>query len=603
MIRPGEHIYLSAGSAAPIGLYAGLCADDAALGDHTIMHLLTLGPAPYVASKFAGRFRHNALFIGANTRDAIAAGQADYTPVFLSEIPELIRSRRLPIDVAVVSLSPPDDAGYCSFGTHVDLAPAACAAARLIIGQINAEMPRVPSPERLHVRDVSALVEVATPLPQAPAAPSRPETEQIAKIVAGLVTDGATLQLGIGGIPDGVLRFLQKRKDLGIHTEMFSDGVVDLVERGVITCQRKNLNPGKIIASFALGTKRTYDFMRENPLVELRAADYTNDPAVIAQNDNMIAINTCLQIDLTGQVCSDSIGEKFYSGIGGQVDFIRGAARSRGGKAILALPSTAADGVISRIVPRLDDGAGVVTTRGDVHWIVTEYGAVNLHGMNVRERALALTSVAHPKFRPWLLSEAKRRRLAYADQLEPPLRAPLYPRELETSFSTAMGEQVLVRPVKPTDEPLLHELFYHLSRETIYQRFFGAKKYLPHENLQRFCTIDYDRELTLLATIMKGEVEHVIGWGLYVAGPSAGVAEVAFVVADAWQGRGIGTHLLRRLIEIGAGRGLRGFVAQTQATNARMLRVFERCGYPVTERGVGDMIEVQISLAAPPEKP
>lgn len=597
MIRPGEHIYLSAGSAAPLGVYPGLCAECAPLGDNTITHLMTLGDAPYADKCFAHRFRHNALFIGANTRRAIAEGRGDYTPVFLSEIPALIRARRIPIDVAIISLTPPDDEGYCSFGTHVDLAPAACEVARLVIGQINANLPRVHSPDRLHVNDIHAFVEIATPIPLMPAPKARAESEQIARHIADLIPDGATLQLGIGGIPDSVLRFLKDRKDLGIHTEMFSDGVVDLVERGVINCRRKNLNPGKIIASFAFGSQRTYDFMRDNPLVELRPVDYTNDPFVIAQNDNMIAINTCLQIDLTGQVCSDSIGEAFYSGIGGQVDFIRGAARSRGGKPIIALPSTATDGMISRIVPRLDDGAGVVTTRGDVHWIVTEYGAVNLHGLNVRERAMALISLAHPKFRPWLLSEAKRRRLVYADQVEPPLRMPLYPRQIESHFTTRSGERVLIRPVKPTDESLLRDLFYGLSRETIYQRFFGAKKYMPHENLQRFCTIDYDAEMTLVATVCENDLERVVGWALYSA-PRAGgrLSEVAFVVADDWQGRGVGTQLLRRLIEVAEARGVRGFVAQTLATNSRMLRVFEKCGYPVEERPNGDVVEIHIAF-------
>ena len=593
-IRPGENIFLSSGSAAPIGMMPYLCADSAPLADQTVYHLLTLGEAPYARPEFAGRFRHNALFIGPNVRDAVEHGRADYTPVFLSEIPDLMRSRRVPIDVAIVCVSPPDADGFVSFGTHVDIAPAATSAARLIIAQVNTRMPRTCGPHVLHLDQVHALCELDHELPELRQATGKQEMEDIARIIAELVPDGATLQLGIGGIPDGVLHFLEQHNDLGIHTEMFSDGVVELVRRGVINCKAKSLNPGKLIASFVMGSRVTYDFVHENPMVELRAVDYTNDPFVIAKNDNMIAVNTCLQIDLTGQVCSDSIGERFYSGIGGQVDFIRGAARSKGGKPIIALPSTAAGGVVSRIVPRLDDGAGVVTTRGDVHWVVTEYGAVNLHGLNVRERAMALVSIAHPKFRPWLLAEAKHRRLVYIDQLEPPVRTPLYPRQIETRVRTKSGEQVLLRPIKPTDESRLRDMFYHLSSESVYQRFFSTRKTLPHENLQEFCTIDYDREMTLVATISKHDVEQVVGWALFSHESESEFAEAAFLVADEWQGRGIGTRLMRRLTEIAEARGVQGFTAIVLATNASMLRVFEKCGYPVETVSEGEMIRLRI---------
>ncbi|TWT42254.1 Succinyl-CoA:coenzyme A transferase [Phycisphaerae bacterium RAS1] len=593
-IKRGEHLYLSDGSATPHGLIQGLMADDVQLGDNEIVHMLTLGPAPYVQPQYASRFRHNALFIGANVREAVTEGRADYTPVFLSEIPGLIRSGRIRVDVALVSLAPPDAEGYCSFGTHVDCAIAATSVARLVIGQINPRMPRTFGPGRIHVDRVHHLVEFEHPLPELPTPKIRPETETIARHVAELIPDGATLQMGIGGIPDQVLRFLRDRKDLGIHTEMFSDGVVDLVERGVVTCNRKNFNPGKIVAGFVLGSQKTYDWMHENKLVEMHPVDYTNDPFNIAQNDNMHAINTCLQVDLTGQVCSDSIGTSFYSGIGGQVDFIRGAARSKGGKAIIALPSTALDGVVSRIVPRLDEGAGVVTTRGDVHWIVTEYGAVNLHGMNVRERAMALITIAHPKFRPWLLAEAKRNKFIYSDQLEPPIYAPVYPKALEARTHTKDGLELFLRPVRPTDERQMHDLFYTLSSETVHQRFFAAKKYMWHDNLQRFCTIDYDRDMTLVATIRKGATEIIIAWASYNLDARTEFAEAAFVVADVYQNRGIGTILMRRLTAIAEARQIRGFTATVLVSNPRMLRVFEKCGYPIQREREGDIYLLSI---------
>ncbi|MBX7106871.1 MAG: GNAT family N-acetyltransferase, partial [Gemmataceae bacterium] len=569
-------------------------APEATLGDNVIMHLLTLGDAPYAKPEMAKRFRHQALFIGPNVRTAVAEGRADYTPVFLSEIPGLIRSDRIHVDVAIVSVTPPDKEGWCSLGTHVDVALPACDVARLVIAEVNPQMPRVNGSGRIHIDKINAMVEIDHPLPELAKPKSRAETEAIAKHIAELIPDGATLQLGIGGIPDAVLHYLRDRKDLGIHTEMFSDGVVELVERGVITCKRKNLHPGKIVASFVFGSRKTYDFLNNNPMVELYGVDYVNDPFVIAQNDNMMAINTCLQVDLTGQVCSDSIGSSFYSGIGGQVDFIRGAARSKGGKPIIALPSTARDGVVSRIVPRLDDGAGVVTTRGDVHYVVTEWGSVNLHGLTVRERALALISIASPKFRPWLLSEAKRLNFVYADQLELPIRTPVYPKQLETGAALKDATPVLIRPIRPTDESLLHRLFYRLSQETIYRRFFAAKKYMPHENLQRFCTIDYENDMTLVGSITEGERERSIGIATYNVDQTTGLAEVAFIVDDAYQGRGLGTLLMRRLTEIAEARNVRGFTAMVLTGNVPMMRVFEKCGYPIEKTSEGDVMRLRI---------
>ncbi|MGE0481217.1 MAG: GNAT family N-acetyltransferase [Phycisphaerae bacterium] len=595
-IRRGERIYLSDGSATPTTMIPGLVAEDVPLGDNQIIHLLTLGEAPYTNPEHAGRFRHNALFIGANVRDAVSEGRADYTPVFLSEIPRLIRAGRIPIDVAVLSVTPPDEDGYCSYGTHVDLAPAVVEVARAVIVEVNPRMPYTFGPCRLHVEQITAAVEGEHTLPELKPAQDRPETDAIARSIADLVPDGATLQLGIGGIPNQVLRYLVERRDLGVHTEMFSDGVVDLVERGVITGARKSLHPGKIVAGFLMGTQRVYDFVNRNPMVELHPSDYANDPFVIAKNDHMVAVNMALEIDLTGQVCADSIGPTFYSGIGGQVDFIRGAARSRGGRPIIAMPSTALDGTVSRIVPRLSDGAGVVTTRGDVHYVVTEYGVADLHGRTVRERAMALISIAHPRFRPWLLAEAKRHRFIYTDQLEPPFQASLYPRQLETRTRAKDGTAVLLRPIRPTDEEALRELFYRLSQETVYERFMVVKRYLPHQNLQRFCTIDYDRDMTFVASVREGDVEKIVGWALYTLNPTTDFAEAAFLVDDAYQGRGIGTLLMRRLTEIAEARNLRGFTAVVLATNIRMLRVFEKCGYPLEIQRHGETLSLRIAF-------
>jgi len=347
------------------------------------------------------------LFISANVRQAVHEGRADFTPVFLSEVPGLFRSE-LPLDVALIHVSPPDEHGFCSFGVEVGITKPAAEAARVVIAEVNDRMPRTLGDSFIHVSKIDHFVPVSYPLPELPQGQPGEIQMRIAQHIADLIPDGATLQLGIGGIPDAVLYYLKDKRDLGIHTELFSDGVVELVERGVITNERKTLHRGKIIAGFVLGTQRLYDFVDNNAMVEFHPTDYVNDPFVIAQNDNMVAINSAIEVDLTGQVCADSIGPRFYSGVGGQVDFIRGAARSKGGKPIIALPSTAKGGTISRIVATLKPGAGVTTTRNDVHYVVTEYGVAYLHGKTIRQRAEALIGIAHPDYRADLRREAQR---------------------------------------------------------------------------------------------------------------------------------------------------------------------------------------------------
>jgi acyl-CoA hydrolase len=347
----------------------------------------------------AGHFRHNAMFIGANVRDAINDGRADYTPIYLGEIEELFESGAMPIDVALLELSPPDSHGFCSFGVGVDTSLTAAKCARYLVAQINDQMPRTYGDSFIHVSKIDAIVESSRPLCEL----KRPKLTDVhiatARHVAGLIEDGAVLQTGIGGIPDAVLPFLMDRKDLGVHSELVSDGIIALIEGGILTGARKNFKPRKIIVSFLLGSKKMFDFVDNNPLFEFHPTAYTNHPASIARNDNMVAINSALQIDLTGQVCSDSIGNQFYSGIGGQVDFLRGASYSKGGKPIIALSSTAKNDTISRIVPMLSPGAGVVTSRGLVRYVVTEYGVAYLHGKSIGERAKALIDIAHPRFR------------------------------------------------------------------------------------------------------------------------------------------------------------------------------------------------------------
>jgi 4-hydroxybutyrate CoA-transferase len=398
-VQSGMRVYIQPGCAEPETLVEALIQRAPHVQDVEIVHMMTMGSAPYVAPEMAGHFRHNAVFIGSNVRAAVNEGRADYTPVYLSEVEELFESGAMPLDVALIEVSPPDSHGFCSFGVGIDTTLTAARLARYVVAQVNDQMPRTYGDSFIHVNKIDAIVESSRPL----CALKRHEVSDlqvaIARNVAGLIEDGSVLQTGIGGIPDAVLPMLMDRKDLGVHSELVSDGVIPLIDAGVLTGARKNFKPRKIILGFALGSKELFDYVDNNPIFEFHPTAYTNDPTLIARNDKMVAINSALQIDLTGQVCSDSIGTSFYSGIGGQVDFLRGASRSKGGKPIIALPSTAKSGTVSRIAPMLTAGAGVVTSRGLIRYVVTEYGVAYLHGKSIRERAQSLIEIAHPKFR------------------------------------------------------------------------------------------------------------------------------------------------------------------------------------------------------------
>jgi 4-hydroxybutyrate CoA-transferase len=409
-IQSGMRVYIHPGCAEPEALVEALMARGPLVKHVEIVHLLTLGRADYIAPQMEGHFRHNAMFIGGNVRQAVNEGRADYTPVFLSQIEALFESGQMPIDVALIQVSPPDAHGFCSFGVGVDTTLTAARQAKFVVAQVNDQMPRTYGDSFIHVSDIDSIVEASRPLCELKPIEVTEVHHAIGKNVASLIEDGATLQLGIGGIPDAVLLELANHKDLGIHTEMLSDSAIPLIESGVINGSRKSIHRGKIVTGFVLGTRNLFDFVNNNPAFEFHPNAYTNDPYVISENYKMVAINSALQVDITGQVCADSIGTCFYSGIGGQVDFIRGASRCRGGKPIIAIPSTAKNGTISRIAPMLDPGAGVVTSRGSVHYVVTEYGVAYLHGRTIRQRAEALIEIAHPKFRDELYAYCEKTR-------------------------------------------------------------------------------------------------------------------------------------------------------------------------------------------------
>jgi len=409
-VESGMRVYVHPGCAEPEALVEALMARAPYVKNVEVIHLLTYGTSPYCAPDMAEHFRHNALFVGGNVREAVNDGRADYTPIFLSEVEALFESGEMPIDVAFIQVSPPDSHGYCSFGVGVECTLTAAKHANHVVAQVNAQMPRTYGDSFIHVSEIDAIVELSRPLCEMKQHPSNQVFQQIGARVASLIEDGAVLQCGIGAIPDAILPNLMDRRDLGVHTEMISDNVIPLIDAGVINGQRKNMKPRKIILSFVLGTRKLFDFIDENPIFEFHPSAYANDPFRIAANDRMVAINSAIEVDLTGQVCAESIGAQFYSGFGGQLDFIRGAARSKYGKPIIALPSTAKGETISRIVPRLAYGSGVLTGRADVHYVVTEYGVAYLHGRNIRQRAEALIQIAHPKFHNELLEYCEQQR-------------------------------------------------------------------------------------------------------------------------------------------------------------------------------------------------
>lgn len=413
LIRPHKRILIGSGAAEPNSLVEAMVSSGTHLEGNEVVHLMTLGSAPYVQKGLEGRFRHTAFFIGANVREAVQEGRADFIPVFLSEIPELIASGRVHIDVALIQVSPPDRLGFVSLGVSVDIVRTAVDTADLVLAEVNPYMPRTLGDSFLHVDRIAQLVPVEAPLPELVPQPLDDACREIGRNVASLVPDGATLQMGIGRIPDATLAALTDRRELGIHTEMLSDGVMHLAEAGVITGRRKSFLPGKIVTSFVMGTRRLYDWVHDNPQIEMRPSGFTNDPAQIAKNDAMVAINAALAVDLTGQVAADTVRGKLFSGIGGQVDFIRGAARSRGGRPIIALPATARGGSVSRIQATFEEGTGVVTSRGDIRYVVTEYGIADLWGKSIRQRTEALCGIAHPSFRAELLAAARQRRYVF----------------------------------------------------------------------------------------------------------------------------------------------------------------------------------------------
>jgi GNAT superfamily N-acetyltransferase/acyl CoA:acetate/3-ketoacid CoA transferase beta subunit len=457
-------------------------------------------------------------------------------------------------------------------------------------------MPRTLGDSFLHAYDIDVLVpseaEIIEVLP-----PEITEvTQHIAENISALVEDGSTIEVGIGRIPQALLHFLKDKKDLGIHTEMITDGIVDLIECGAINGTRKTLDRGKVVASFCLGTRRLYDFVDNNPLFAFHPTEYVNNPFTINQQHKMVAINTALEIDLTGQVCADSIGSKFFSGVGGQVDFNRGAAKAPGGKAIIALPSTAEDGKVSRIVVHLSTGAGVVTTRAGVYYVVTEYGTAYLHGKSVSERAMALISIAHPDFRADLLRQAIEAKYLSTELADLEGKILIGPKELRTTYLLNDGTLINFRPIHPTDTPRMRELFHRLSEATIYYRFMSNQHFIPRRQIQDFVYIDHRNDVAIVGTLPEAHGDDIIAIGSYYLDPKTNLAEVAFVVHDEWQNRGIGAFLFLQLIRIARRNGIRGFTAEVLVENKAMQAVINKSNCKIKTKFTGNVYSYEMEF-------
>jgi acyl-CoA hydrolase/GNAT superfamily N-acetyltransferase len=583
-IRSGSGVFIGSGCGQPQLLFDALMRMAPRLSDIEILHGMTLGVVGSTDSSFAERFRHNAFFVSEGVTSAVSEGRADYTPIGSFRIPSMFSSGRIPVDAALIQVSPPDEAGFCSLGVSVGITRGAAESASYVVAEVNPRMPRTFGNSLIHVNDIDAFVAVDLPLVevQPPASPSH-VAQQIAHNCVRLIEDGATIRLGANAIAWAVARELIEvgRSDLGIHSDYMTEGVMEMMLAGVVNNSRKRESTGKSIACRCIGTRKLFDFVHDNPQVEMHTTADVCDPEVIARHERMVAIVRGFQVDLMGQVSDGIGGGRFHGGFGGRADFIRGSARSAWGKPIIVIPSTTRDGEESTIKMFLDPGSEVVALGADTHYVVTEWGTAFLHGRSIRERAVSLIHIAHPKFRKDLMDEAKRARFVYQDQLLPRGEAPVYPEHLEATVEFGPDLKVFFRPVLASDERKVQSFVYRLGDRSIRYRFNGEVRVMNHSLVQGFVNVDYSDTMTMIGLL--GEVDRekgeVVAMGQFLRYPQTNVAEVAFITLDRYQNRGIGTWLLHALARYARQCSIEGFFAEVVRDNHRMIRVFQKCGF------------------------
>ncbi len=590
VIKPGDRVFVGTGCATPVTLVQALERIDPPLPDVQLYHFLTTGAVAHENGAPKTHYRHRSFFIGSDVRVAAALGIADYVPISLAQIPPLIENGRIPIDTALIQTSLPDEFGYVSLGVSIDITLSAAQNAKRVIAEINPHMPRTLGDTFLHLNKIHHLVMVETPVIEYQHPAANAVGEKIARYIASIIDDGSTLQIGIGRVPNEALKYLVDRQDLGIHTDLITDPIVPLIERGIITGVQKSTHRGKIVTSYCFGTRRLYQLIDRNPMFSFHPIEYVSDIHLISQQKRMVSVTQAFAADLTGQICADQFQGEFYSGVSTQPEFIRGTAFAPGGKPIICLPSTTDDGKTSRIRPLLLAGEGVTVARSDVHYVITEYGIAYLLGKSIRERTLSMIEIAHPDFRPWLLDEAKRLNYLPSDQT---LKSSIgYPVGEERTVRLKNGASVLIRPARASDVEGVQDIFYHLSQEDIYTRFFRGLRSLSASEAQRLCNVNYDNEMAFLAVAGTRENEKIVGSSCYFVNFSTNTAEVAFMIAPEWQSLGVGKALQKRMTEYAKARGLRGFTAVILSDNPKMVSLAKRACDHVSFKRQGITFEV-----------
>ncbi|MBW1635481.1 MAG: GNAT family N-acetyltransferase [Deltaproteobacteria bacterium] len=595
-IKNGSRIFIGTGCGEPQSLIRAM-VDNRLIQDAVIYQMLSLTFARYMDDEdFLERFSLKLFFISYFMRQAAFEGKIDYIPVYLSQIPELFTSKEIGLDVALIQVSPPDRFGFCSLGISVDITLSGMQNAKMVIAQVNPEMPRTWGDSLVHLDELDYLVVHGEPLLESlPGVKNQEVIKRIGHYVRQLVDDGATLQIGFGHLPDAVVSYLSDKKDLGIHTQVLTDGLLPLFKKKVVTNRKKTYLPGRVVASLCMGSRELYDYVDNNPMFYFRSSEFVNDPNVIARNDNFISISSALEVDLTGQICSDSKGYLFYSGIGDQVDFIRGSSMSKGGFSIIVIPSTAKDGKVSRIVAHLSEGAGVATTRGDIDIVVTEYGIAELRRKSIYQRVIELAQIAHPKFRQSLIEEAKKRRYIFGDQLPPTTEDLMFLDDYKNTVTFSSGKTIEFRPLLPSDEFEARHFFYSLQEKTVYDRYFYKRRVFSREMLQKqWSSVDYRRNMSIIGFRQVGRSKQIVAIGSYSEYDKER-AEVAFLVKEELHGLGIGSNLLQTLETIARENGYKGFVATTLAENKKMIGMFRK-RYPnlTTKSSGGGEIDIDM---------